>query len=91
MEDINLVRDEDTGGSKGFGFLRYEDANSCIMAVDNMNGTEILGRVIRVDHKDRYTAPKAKREEREAMLGKYLNICLYASYYYSDDICTTSY
>ncbi len=61
------MREEDTGASKGFGFLRYEDGRSAILAVDNMNGTEILGRMIRVDHKDRYTAPLKKKEEREAM------------------------
>ena len=41
VEDINLVRDEDTGKSKGFAFLKYEDARSCILAVDNLTGSKV--------------------------------------------------
>lgn len=41
VEDINLVRDQDTGKSKGFGFLRYEDWLSTVLAVDNFNGMEV--------------------------------------------------
>ena len=41
IEDINLVRDRDTGKSKGFGFLRYEDWLSTVLAVDNFNGMEV--------------------------------------------------
>ncbi len=70
IDDINLVRDEETGDSKGFGFLRYEDGRSAILAVDNMNGAEILGRPVRVDHKDRYTAPKLKKKDREELLAR---------------------
>ncbi|PPR96717.1 hypothetical protein GOBAR_AA23967 [Gossypium barbadense] len=48
--DVNLVRDKGTGKSKGFAFLAYEDQRSTIIAVDNLNGAQILGRIIRVDH-----------------------------------------
>jgi RNA recognition motif-containing protein len=41
VEDIHLVRDNDTGKSKGFCFLKYEDARSCILAVDNLIGTKV--------------------------------------------------
>ncbi|KAI9090902.1 hypothetical protein K1719_028387 [Acacia pycnantha] len=51
--DVNLVRDKDTGKSKGFAFLAYEDQRSTNLAVDNLNGAQILGRVIRVDHLSR--------------------------------------
>lgn len=47
---INLVRDKDTGKSKGFCFLKYEDQRSCTLAVDNLGGATVLGRVLRVDH-----------------------------------------
>jgi len=55
--DVNLVRHKDTGKSKGFGFLCYEDQRSTVLAVDNMNGTNLLGRTLRVDHVDKYKAP----------------------------------
>jgi RNA-binding motif X-linked protein 2 len=48
--DINLVRDKQTGISKGFCFLLYENQKSTVLAVDNFNGVEILGRVLSVDH-----------------------------------------
>lgn len=48
--DVNLVREEETGKSKGFAFVAYEDQRSTNLAVDNLNGAQILGRTIRVDH-----------------------------------------
>lgn len=47
---LNLVRDRETGKSKGFGFLKYEDQRSCDLAVDNLTGAEVLGKLLRVDH-----------------------------------------
>ena len=66
VEDLNLVRDEETGKSKGFAFLKYEDQRSTILAVDNMNGITVLGRTIRVDHCQKYKLPKAMREKEDA-------------------------
>jgi len=39
--NINLVRDKDTGKSKGFAFVCYEDQRSTILAVDNLNGAKV--------------------------------------------------
>ncbi|KAJ4918651.1 hypothetical protein JOQ06_022345 [Pogonophryne albipinna] len=36
--NINLVRDQKTGKSKGFCFICFEDQRSTILAVDNFNG-----------------------------------------------------
>jgi RNA-binding motif protein, X-linked 2 len=47
---LNLIRDKETGKLKGFGFLKYEDQRSCDLAVDNLGGAEVLGRMLRVDH-----------------------------------------
>ena len=40
--NINLIRDHQTGKSKGFGFICYEDQRSTILAVDNLNGMKVL-------------------------------------------------
>lgn len=48
--DIKLVRDKETRESKGFGYLKYEDQRSTVLAVDNLNGATIAGRTIKVDH-----------------------------------------
>lgn len=61
VDDIHLVRDTAEGGtgkSQGFGFVKYEDARSCVLAVDNFCGIKILGRSIRVDHVEKYRLPK---------------------------------
>jgi RNA-binding motif protein, X-linked 2 len=41
VEDIHLVRDEATGKSKGFVFCKYEDSRSCVLAVDNLCGSQV--------------------------------------------------
>lgn len=48
--DIFLVRDRETGDSRGFAYLKYEDQRSTVLAVDNLNGSKIGGRTIQVDH-----------------------------------------
>lgn len=63
--DVNLPRDKTTGKSRGFGFLMYEDQRSTILAVDNLNGAEVLGRTLRVDHAKDYKQPKIKGEDGE--------------------------
>ncbi|CAK7245579.1 MAG: RNA-binding protein Cwf29 [Sporothrix thermara] len=47
---LKLARDQETGKSKGFGWLKYEDQRSCDLAVDNLGGATIGGRLISVDH-----------------------------------------
>ncbi|KAF3935985.1 hypothetical protein ABW20_dc0103659 [Dactylellina cionopaga] len=47
---LHLARDRDTGKSRGFGWLKYEDQRSTNLAVDNLAGAVVLGRTIRVDH-----------------------------------------
>ncbi|CAG8591287.1 3_t:CDS:2 [Diversispora eburnea] len=59
--DVQLVRDKKTGTSKGFGFLKYEDQRSTILAVDNLNNTNLLGRTIRVDHASAKTKDGQRR------------------------------
>lgn len=68
IEDMNLVRDSDSGKSKGFAFVKYEDARSCILAVDNLTGSQVLGRTLRVDHVEKYRLPKHVQEKEENKL-----------------------
>jgi len=55
--DINLIRDKDSGKSKGFAFLGYLDQRSTVLAVDNFNGIKLAGRTLRVDHVKDYKPP----------------------------------
>lgn len=44
--DINLIRDEKTGKSKGFAFLAYQDQRSTVLAVDNFNGIKVTSSLV---------------------------------------------
>ena len=39
--NINLVRDQKTGKSKGFCFICFEDQRSTVLSVDNLNGIKV--------------------------------------------------
>lgn len=41
--NIELARDYETGKSKGFAFVQYEDQRSTVLAVDNLNGSKVSG------------------------------------------------
>eukprot|EP00983_Pelagomonas_calceolata_P036385 1133646-Pelagomonas_calceolata.AAC.10 len=58
--DVHLVRDKSTGKSRGFCFLAYEDQRSTVLAVDNLSGAKVAGRIIRVEHVDNYKKKKAE-------------------------------
>ncbi|KAF8165708.1 hypothetical protein B0H34DRAFT_794066 [Crassisporium funariophilum] len=61
--DLNMPRDRDTGKTKGFGFLMYEDQRSTILAVDNLNGAIVLEKTLRVDHVKNYKQPKVMNDD----------------------------
>lgn len=61
---IRMMRDKETGKSKGFAWLKYEDQRSCDLAVDNLSGAQVLGRMLAVDH-TRYK----KREDEDVKEG----------------------
>jgi RNA-binding motif X-linked protein 2 len=63
--NINMPRDKETGKPKGFAFLMYEDQRSTILAVDNLNGANILERTIRVDHVKNYKEKRIKNQDGE--------------------------
>jgi len=58
VNNIYMPRDKATGKTKGFCFLCYEDQRSTILAVDNLNGIKLVGRIIRVDHVQDFKPPK---------------------------------
>lgn len=65
------MRDKESGKSKGFAFLKYEDQRSTDLAVDNLGGATIMGRVLKVDH-TRYKRKDEEEElERERAMNEY--------------------
>ncbi len=63
--DVNLVRHEETGKSRGFAFVCYEDQRSTVLVVDNLNGGTVLGRTIRVEHVDDYRLKDEEAAKRK--------------------------
>ncbi|KAL7629214.1 hypothetical protein AAE478_000734 [Parahypoxylon ruwenzoriense] len=49
VEEAVVVKDRDTGRSRGFGFVRYINEADAQKAIANMNNVEFDGRAIRVD------------------------------------------
>ncbi|CDM38209.1 hypothetical protein DTO013E5_8647 [Penicillium roqueforti] len=49
VEDATVVKDRDTGRSRGFGFVRYSTDDEATAAMNAMNNQEFDGRQIRVD------------------------------------------
>ena len=44
-----MISDRDSGRSRGFGFVTFNDDEAADKAVAALNGTELDGRTIRVD------------------------------------------
>lgn len=49
VEEAVVVKDRDTGRSRGFGFVRYTQEQDADTAINAMNNVEFDGRTIRVD------------------------------------------
>ena len=50
VTDVKVITDRDSGRSRGFGFVTFEDSDSAAAAKADLNGTELDGRTIRVDN-----------------------------------------
>lgn len=73
--DINLVRDKATGKPRGFAFLAYEDQRSTVLAVDNLNGATVIGRILKVEHVSNYKRKLEEDEEEEQRKREERGVC----------------
>ena len=60
----NIIKDRDTGNPKGFGFVEMENQADGQKAIEDLDGTPVKGRDIRVNEaRPRADRPKPKRRE----------------------------
>lgn len=57
VESVNLMKDRDTGRSRGFAFVEMADAGEADRAVKGLNGTSLGGRALSVNE----ARPKVER------------------------------
>ncbi|KAL2122525.1 hypothetical protein VTJ04DRAFT_2980 [Mycothermus thermophilus] len=69
VEEAVVVKDRDTGRSRGFGFVRYTNEDDARKAISAMNNVEFDGRQIRVD-KASDTGPKGRPGGASAGFGR---------------------
>lgn len=60
IAEAKVITDRDTGRSRGFGFVTFEDEGAAQQALEGMNGRELDGRTLRVD----LATEQAPRRER---------------------------
>lgn len=49
VASVNIIKDRDTGNSKGFGFVEMTEVKDGQNAIKNLNGKELSGRAIMVN------------------------------------------
>ncbi|CAH8869223.1 unnamed protein product [Trichobilharzia szidati] len=50
IEDIKLIKDPTTNRSQGYGFVTYVNSDDARKALDQLNGFELAGRPMKVNH-----------------------------------------
>ena len=57
VDNVSIIRDRDTGQSRGFGFVEMADAEAADRAIAELNGTDLEGRALTVNE----ARPRADR------------------------------
>jgi cold-inducible RNA-binding protein len=49
VTEAKVVTDRDSGRSRGFGFVTFQDEQAAALAIEKLDGSTLDGRTIRVD------------------------------------------
>ncbi|EKE04629.1 MAG: RNP-1 like protein RNA-binding protein [uncultured bacterium] len=50
VKSLQIIKDRDTGRSKGFGFVEMATKEQAESVMENLNGAEFDGKVLKVDY-----------------------------------------
>lgn len=71
-----LVYDRETGKPKGYGFCEYQDQETALSAMRNLNGREFSGRALRVDNAASEKNKEELKSESEFCGGEHADVTL---------------
>jgi len=60
VDKANIIKDRDTGNSKGFGFIEMVNDDDAKKAIEELDGTELEGRNLKVNE----ARPRPERPQR---------------------------
>lgn len=60
VDDARVIRDRETGRSRGFGFVEMPDDGEARAAINDMNGQDLQGRMLKVNE----ARPRENRRPR---------------------------
>ena len=66
VERVQLIRDRETGRSRGFGFVEMPEASEAHAAITGLNGTVLGGRALTVNE----ARPREERRPRDEGEGR---------------------
>ncbi len=49
VSEVRVITDRETGRSRGFGFVTFQEAEAASKAISEMNGQDLDGRTIKVN------------------------------------------
>lgn len=58
VSDVKIITDKQTGRSKGFGFVTFEDSQAADVAIGQLSGTDFKGRKLDVKEEREQKARK---------------------------------
>lgn len=62
--EAKVVTDRDTGRSRGFGFVTFQDEQAAALAIEKLDGSTLDGRTIRVDRANDRGSDKRRSSSR---------------------------
>lgn len=74
--------DRETGKPKGYGFCEYQDQETALSAMRNLNGREFSGRALRVDN----AASEKNKEELKSKFQYFLSVIFHPNRVWTLDL-----